>query len=83
MPPRARRVLEQQRHVRGVRKIVEDADAAIELLGETPTSREAASRMTSAAGRWSRTLKAIWSVAHQPLSMAARAAAAAAKYTWS
>jgi V/A-type H+-transporting ATPase subunit I len=33
---------EQERHVRGIRKVVKDVDAAIELLGETPSPAKAA-----------------------------------------
>jgi len=33
---------EQERHVRGIRKVVKDVDTAIELLGETPSPSKAA-----------------------------------------
>jgi V/A-type H+-transporting ATPase subunit I len=33
---------EQERHVRGVRRVIEDVDAALELLGETPSVPRAA-----------------------------------------
>ena len=36
---------EQQRHVRGVRKVVKDVDAALELLGETPRPPRAAQEL--------------------------------------
>ena len=38
--------LEQGRHVRGVRKIDEDVDAALRLLGETPSSQRAVEDLT-------------------------------------
>jgi hypothetical protein len=55
---------EQQRHVRGVRKVVKDVDAALELLGETPRPRRAAQeldlrRAALIAGRCRRELEAL------------------------
>ena len=37
---------EQERHVRGVRRVVEDVDVAMELLGETPASPSATENLT-------------------------------------
>ena len=53
-----------------MRKIVEDADAAIELLGETPTSREASEDLTLGraaliARRTRRQLEALAEQKHQ------------------
>ncbi len=55
---------EQQRHVRGVRNVAHDVDAAIELLGEAPPSSRATEDLTIAraalvAGRTRRALEAL------------------------
>jgi V/A-type H+-transporting ATPase subunit I len=55
---------EQERHVRGVRKIVDDVDAAIELLGETPSPPKTPQdlelpRAALIAGRCRRELEAL------------------------
>jgi V/A-type H+-transporting ATPase subunit I len=55
---------EQERHVRGIRKVVEDVDAALELLGETPRPPRAAldlelPRAALIAGRCRRELEAL------------------------
>ena len=55
---------EQERHVRSVRKVVQDVDIAVELLGETPTSRATSEDLTLGraaliAGRSRRALEAL------------------------
>jgi hypothetical protein len=55
---------EQERHVRGVRKIVKDVDAALELLGETPRPTRVAGELelpqaALIAGRCRRELEAL------------------------
>ena len=55
---------EQERHVRGIRKIVKDVDAALELLGETPSRPKALQELdlphaALVAGRCRRELEAL------------------------
>ena len=55
---------EQERHVRGVRKVVKDVDAALELLGETPSPQKATQDLdlphaALIAGRCRRELEAL------------------------